>query len=73
MGFVGWFLLMGRNGVRVGDWVEINYFNEGLQIHPMHLHGLPQLVIGEDGYPLASPYTVAASAVPPNGSTRMMS
>jgi len=30
----------------VGDWVEINYFNEGLQIHPMHLHGLPQLVIG---------------------------
>ena len=22
--FVGWFLLMGRNGVRVGDWVEIN-------------------------------------------------
>ncbi len=24
MGFVGWFLLMGRNGLRVGDWVEIN-------------------------------------------------
>lgn len=22
--FVGWFLLMGRNGIRVGDWVEIN-------------------------------------------------
>jgi small-conductance mechanosensitive channel len=22
--FVGWFLLMGRNGLRVGDWVEIN-------------------------------------------------
>ena len=36
----------------VGDWVEINYFNEGLQIHPMHLHGLPQLVIAEDGYRL---------------------
>ena len=42
----------------VGEWVEINYFNEGLQIHPMHLHGLPQLVIGEDGYPLPTPYTV---------------
>ena len=41
----------------VGDWVEINYFNEGLQIHPMHLHGLPQLVIGEDGYPVPAPYT----------------
>ena len=22
--FVGWFMLMGRNGVHVGDWVEIN-------------------------------------------------
>jgi small-conductance mechanosensitive channel len=22
--FVGWFVLMGRNGVRAGDWVEIN-------------------------------------------------
>jgi small-conductance mechanosensitive channel len=22
--FVGWFVLMGRNGIRVGDWVEIN-------------------------------------------------
>jgi small-conductance mechanosensitive channel len=24
MAFFGWFLLMGRNGIRVGDWVEIN-------------------------------------------------
>ena len=24
MGFIGWFLLMGRNGIRVGDWVEID-------------------------------------------------
>lgn len=24
MGFVGWFVLMGRNGLRIGDWVEIN-------------------------------------------------
>jgi small-conductance mechanosensitive channel len=22
--FIGWFVLMGRNGVRIGDWVEIN-------------------------------------------------
>jgi FtsP/CotA-like multicopper oxidase with cupredoxin domain len=49
----------------VGDWVEINYFNEGLQIHPMHLHGLPQLVIGEDGYPLSAPYTVDTLSVAP--------
>jgi small-conductance mechanosensitive channel len=24
VGFFGWFVLMGRNGLRVGDWVEIN-------------------------------------------------
>jgi small-conductance mechanosensitive channel len=24
VGFVGWFVLMGRNGIRIGDWVEIN-------------------------------------------------
>jgi len=48
-----------------GDWVEIHYFNEGLQIHPMHLHGLPQLVIAEDGYALAAPYTVDTLSVAP--------
>jgi small-conductance mechanosensitive channel len=24
VGFIGWFVLMGKNGVRLGDWVEIN-------------------------------------------------
>lgn len=24
LAFLGWFLLVGRNGIRVGDWVEIN-------------------------------------------------
>jgi small-conductance mechanosensitive channel len=24
IGFLGWFVLMGKNGIRVGDWVEIN-------------------------------------------------
>jgi FtsP/CotA-like multicopper oxidase with cupredoxin domain/plastocyanin len=48
-----------------GDWLEIQYFNEGLQIHPMHLHGVPQLVIAEDGYALPSPYTVDTLSVAP--------
>ncbi|HYD10494.1 MAG TPA: multicopper oxidase domain-containing protein, partial [Acidimicrobiales bacterium] len=39
----------------VGDWIKIDYMNEGLQVHPMHLHGMPQLVIAKDGYPLATP------------------
>ena len=49
----------------VGEWVEINYFNEGMQIHPMHLHGLPQLVIAEDGYPLPQPYTLDTLLIAP--------
>lgn len=24
IGFFGWFVLMGKNGIRIGDWVEIN-------------------------------------------------
>ena len=24
VGFMGWFVLMGKNGIRLGDWVEIN-------------------------------------------------
>ena len=49
----------------VGDWVEITYFNEGMQIHPMHLHGLPQLVIAKDGFPLPAPYQADTIAVAP--------
>jgi FtsP/CotA-like multicopper oxidase with cupredoxin domain len=38
-----------------GEWVEVQYMNEGVQIHPMHLHGMPQMVIAKDGMPLANP------------------
>jgi uncharacterized cupredoxin-like copper-binding protein len=40
----------------VGDWIEVHYYSEGLQAHPMHLHNYPQLVIAKDGYPLEQPY-----------------
>ena len=40
---------------KVGEVVEIHYFNEGLQIHPMHLHGIKQTVIAQDGFPLPAP------------------
>ncbi len=39
-----------------GDWLMIHYYNEGLQIHPMHQHQFPQLVIAKDGIPLDNPY-----------------
>lgn len=41
---------------KVGDWTLVHYFNEGLQIHPMHLHHMPQLVVAKDGIPLDNPY-----------------
>lgn len=39
--------------VKEGDTVRIRYMNEGLLIHPMHLHGLTQRVIAIDGRLLA--------------------
>lgn len=39
-----------------GDWASVTYYNEGLQIHPMHLHQFPQLVYAKDGIPLDEPY-----------------
>ena len=33
-----------------GQKIRIRYMNEGLQIHPMHLHGIPQLVVAKDGW-----------------------
>lgn len=41
---------------KVGERIRIRYMNEGLMIHPMHLHGQPQLVIAKDGYYLPAPY-----------------
>ncbi|HEX4647426.1 MAG TPA: mechanosensitive ion channel domain-containing protein [Steroidobacteraceae bacterium] len=35
--FVGWFVLMGKNGIRVGDWVEINGVSgEVVQLGMLH-------------------------------------
>jgi uncharacterized cupredoxin-like copper-binding protein len=39
-----------------GEKIRIRYMNEGLQIHPMHLHGMPQLVVAKDGWTLPQPH-----------------
>jgi uncharacterized cupredoxin-like copper-binding protein len=49
----------------IGDWVLIHYYNEGTQIHPMHLHQFDQIVVAKDGYPLDAPYTVDTLNVAP--------
>jgi manganese oxidase len=48
-----------------GDTVRIRYMNEGLQIHPMHLHGLTQQVIAVDGHLVEQPYEADTVMVAP--------
>ncbi|HJR46506.1 MAG TPA: multicopper oxidase domain-containing protein [Actinomycetota bacterium] len=48
-----------------GQTLRLRYMNEGLQIHPMHLHGLVQRVVAKDGYPLPQPYDVDTLMVAP--------
>jgi FtsP/CotA-like multicopper oxidase with cupredoxin domain len=48
-----------------GDWITVTYFNEGLQVHPMHLHGFEQIVYAKDGEPLDAPYAADTILVGP--------
>ena len=48
-----------------GDWVKVTYFNEGMQAHPMHLHGFPQIVYAKDGMPLDQPYAADTILIAP--------
>ncbi len=41
---------------KLGERIRVRYMNEGLMIHPMHLHGIPQQVIATDGFYLPVPY-----------------
>ncbi|MGC1214106.1 MAG: multicopper oxidase domain-containing protein [Micromonospora sp.] len=49
----------------LGEWVEITYINVGTMEHPMHLHGVDQLVIAKDGFPLPAPYKADTVPVSP--------
>ncbi|HEX6968948.1 MAG TPA: multicopper oxidase domain-containing protein [Micromonosporaceae bacterium] len=51
--------------VKRDEWIEIHYVNAGQQAHPMHLHGLDQLVIAKDGLPLPEPYRADTVFVAP--------
>ena len=51
--------------VKPGEWFVVHYLNEGVMAHPMHLHGMEQLVIAKDGLPLAQPYAADTISVSP--------
>jgi manganese oxidase len=64
--------------MRVGEVMEVNYFNEGLTAHPMHMHQPVGWITAKDGVPLETPlpsdtiniapgerYTVLYKAVDP--------
>jgi FtsP/CotA-like multicopper oxidase with cupredoxin domain len=48
-----------------GDWILVHYFNEGTQIHPMHLHQFDQVVVAKDGFTLDASYLADTLNVAP--------
>jgi FtsP/CotA-like multicopper oxidase with cupredoxin domain len=48
-----------------GEKVRIRFMNEGLQIHPMHLHGYYMSVTHKDGFPLPNPYNADVLNIAP--------
>jgi manganese oxidase len=49
----------------LGDTVRVRFMNEGLMIHPMHLHGYHMTVVEKDGYPLPMPYKLDTLNIAP--------
>jgi FtsP/CotA-like multicopper oxidase with cupredoxin domain len=41
---------------KLGEKIRIRFMNEGMMIHPMHLHGMHMTVIDKDGWPLPAPW-----------------
>lgn len=50
---------------KIGQTIRVRYMNEGLLIHPMHLHGLVQTVFAKDGWPLPQPYRCDTLSIAP--------
>jgi len=41
---------------KLGQKIRIRFMNEGMMIHPMHLHGMHMTVIAKDGWPVPAPW-----------------
>jgi manganese oxidase len=42
--------------MKAGETMLVHYYNEGMQTHPMHMHGPHGLIVAKDGVPLPAPY-----------------
>jgi len=42
--------------VKRGEKLRIRFMNEGMMIHPMHLHGMHMTIITRDGWPVPAPF-----------------
>jgi FtsP/CotA-like multicopper oxidase with cupredoxin domain len=51
--------------MKLGESMLIHYVNAGTMPHPMHLHGVDQLVVGKDGFPLEQPYKADTVLIAP--------
>jgi FtsP/CotA-like multicopper oxidase with cupredoxin domain len=51
--------------IRVGETMMVNYMNEGLLVHPMHLHQPMGWVVAKDGVPLLTPMPTDTILVAP--------
>jgi len=51
--------------MKVGETMLVNYFNEGLMTHPMHMHQPTGWIIAKDGVPLLTPVPSDTIAVAP--------
>ena len=62
VGFIGWFVLMGKNGIRLGDWVEINEVSgEVVELGPFHTVLLETGNWAESGHPTGRRVTFSNS------------
>jgi FtsP/CotA-like multicopper oxidase with cupredoxin domain len=41
---------------RLGQKVRVRFMNEGMMIHPMHLHGMHMTVVAKDGWDVPAPW-----------------
>lgn len=58
---LGGFTINGRGfpatkpiAAKLGERIYVRFMNEGVLMHPWHLHGMPMRVVARDGYPLGS-------------------